>query len=155
MIKIKKILVPIDFSEGSSLAFSYATTLASEYGSEIHLLNVVEEEALSISNIGGDPLNTADKWRQQSKERLEKYIPSEYKHLPFITVAKGGLIYQAILDYAKEIDTNLIIMGSNGKAGFVDSWLGSTSYEVARKSPCAVLTVKPQGKGFLPNNKAF
>jgi universal stress protein A len=148
MIKINKILVPVDFSESSGLALSYAATMASEYGAQIHLLNVIEEEALS-AGIMGDPLNTARRWEEENMKRLIEFIPEPYNDLDLIKIIRGGLVYETIIDYAKEIEANLIILGAHGKSGYIDSWLGGTSYEVTRKSPCAVLTVKPTAKGFL------
>ena len=148
MIKINKILVPVDFSEGSELAFRYAATLAGEYGAQIHLLNVIEEDVLHAGNLF-DPMETSSKWHDQNKKLLEEFIPEKYRSLDIIKHVEGGLVYEKIIDYAKENEVSLIIMGANGKTGFIDSWLGGNCYEITRKSPCAVLTVKPQGRGFV------
>jgi universal stress protein A len=148
MIKINKILVPVDFSEGSSLALRYAATFACEYGAQIHLLNVIEEEVLQPGSLS-DTLNTSDKWEEQNKKLLEEFVPKEFNNLDIIKRVQGGLVYESIIDYARENEVSLIIIGAHGKSGFIDSWLGGTSYEIARKSPCAVLTVKPQARGFV------
>lgn len=148
MIKINKILVPIDFSEGSELALRYAATFASEYGAQIHLLNVIEEEVLHAGNLG-DPLETSSKWHEQNMKQLESFVPAKYNDFDIIRKVQGGLVYETIINYAKENEISLIIIGAHGKTGFIDSWLGGNSYEIARKSPCAVLTVKPQGRGFV------
>ncbi|MGM0599175.1 MAG: universal stress protein [Candidatus Rifleibacteriota bacterium] len=155
MIKFDKILVPVDFSEGSELALRYAATFATEYGAQIHLLNVIEEEVLHAGNLS-DPLETAKKWEQQNRKELVKFIPEKFNDLDIIKSVKGGLVHETILDYAQENNVSLIVIGAHGKSGFIDSWLGGTSYEIARKAPCAVLTVKPKGKGFVsPDEKAF
>lgn len=148
MIKINKILVPVDFSEGSELALRYAATFASEYGAQIHLLNVIEEEVLHAGNLG-DPLETSSKWHEQSMKQLESFVPAKYNDFDIIRKVQGGLVYETIINYAKDNEISLIIIGAHGKTGFIDSWLGGNSYEIARKSPCAVLTVKPQGRGFV------
>ncbi len=148
MIKINKILVPIDFSEGSELALRYAATFASEYGAQIHLLNVIEEEVLHAGNLG-DPLETSTKWQEQNMKQLESFVPAKYNDFDIIRKVQGGLVYETIINYAKDNEISLIIIGAHGKTGFIDSWLGGNSYEIARKSPCAVLTVKPQGRGFV------
>ena len=148
MIKINKILVPIDFSEGSELALRYAATFASEYGAQIHLLNVIEEEVLHAGNLG-DPLETSSKWHDQNMKQLESFVPAKYNDFDIIRKVQGGLVYETIINYAKDNEISLIIIGAHGKTGFIDSWLGGNSYEIARKSPCAVLTVKPQGRGFV------
>ncbi|GAB1355665.1 MAG TPA: universal stress protein [Candidatus Rifleibacterium sp.] len=148
MIKINKILVPIDFSEGSELALRYAATFASEYGAQIHLLNVIEEEVLHAGNLS-DPLETSTKWQEQNMKQLESFVPAKYNDFDIIRKVQGGLVYETIINYAKENEISLIIIGAHGKTGFIDSWLGGNSYEIARKSPCAVLTVKPRGRGFV------
>lgn len=148
MIKINKILVPIDFSEGSELALRYAATFASEYGAQIHLLNVIEEEVLHAGNLS-DPLETSTKWQEQNMKQLESFVPAKYNDFDIIRKVQGGLVYETIINYAKDNEISLIIIGAHGKTGFIDSWLGGNSYEIARKSPCAVLTVKPRGRGFV------
>lgn len=148
MIKISKILVPVDFSEGSELALRYAATFAGEYGAQIHLLNVIEEEVLRAGNLS-DPLETSTKWQEQNMKQLESFVPAKYNDFDIIRKVQGGLVYETIINYAKENEISLIIIGAHGKTGFIDSWLGGNSYEIARKSPCAVLTVKPRGRGFV------
>ena len=151
MINLKTILVPVDFSEGSKLALDYAASFGVDFGSQIHLLCVVEEESLS-ANIGGDPLDTRSSWHKENLRKLNEFIPEKYKDLDLIKRVDGGLTHEVIIKYAKDNNINLIIMGSNGQTGFIESWLGGTTYEVARKAPCAVLTVKPEGTGFLKEN---
>ncbi len=148
MIKISKILVPVDFSEGSELALRYAATFASEYGAQIHLLNVIEEEVLHAGNLS-DPLETSSKWHEQNRKQLDSFVPAKFSDLDIVKRVEGGLVYETIINYAVENEVSLIIIGAHGKTGFIDSWLGGNSYEIARKSPCAVLTVKPQGRGFV------
>ncbi|MEW6713048.1 MAG: universal stress protein [Candidatus Riflebacteria bacterium] len=154
MIKFNKILVPVDFSDGSELALRYAATFASEYGAQIHLLNVIEEEVLHAGNLS-DPLETSSKWQDQNMKQLKNFVPEKFNDLDIIKTVRGGLVHETIIDYAKENDVSLIVIGAHGKSGFIDSWLGATSYEIARKAPCAVLTVKPQAKGFVTNDKVF
>ncbi len=148
MIKLNKILVPVDFSEGSALALRYAATFACEYGAQIHLLNVIEEEVMHPGNLS-DPLETSSKWEAQNRKEMDEFVPKEFHNLDIIKNVKGGLVYETIIDYANTNEVGLIIIGAHGRTGFIESWLGGTSYEVARKSPCAVLTVKPQDKGFV------
>jgi nucleotide-binding universal stress UspA family protein len=82
-------------------------------------------------------------------------VPEKFSGLDIIKRVKGGLVHEAIIDYARENEVSLIVIGAHGKSGFIDSWLGGTCYEIARKAPCAVLTVKPEAKGFVTNDKVF
>ena len=74
MINLKTILVPIDFSVSSQTALDYAAAFGADFGAQIHLLCVVEEESLT-AKIGGDPLNTRESWRKENLKKLEEFIP--------------------------------------------------------------------------------
>lgn len=148
MIALKKIIVPVDFSDGAKLALKYATTFANEFGAQIHLLHVIEEGALHPGNLA-DPLDTIGKWEQAGAKQMDDFLGKTFESFDIIKRIKSGLVFETIISYAKEVDANLIILGAHGKKGFIDEWLGGTSYEVARKAPCAVLTVKPHGQGFI------
>lgn len=149
MINIKKILVPIDFSSATDLLLKYAAIFSAEFGSEIHLLHVIEEEIFHPGNLD-DPLHTAEKWESEALQKMKALISKEpYSSLPIYCSVRGGLIYQTIIDEAKEKNIDLIIIASYGQSGFIDSWLGGTTYEVTKKAPCPVLTVKPSDISFF------
>ena len=148
MITLKNILVPVDFSDSAKLAFRYAASLANEFGSKIHLLHVIPEENIHVGNLE-DPLQTAKKWALESAGQLEAFVDSPYRGLPIEKHVKGGMVAETIFDFANQQEIDLIIMGARGQSGLVDSLLGGISYEVARKAPCPVLTVKPTGHGFV------
>ena len=113
----------------------YAATFASEYGAQIHLLNVIEEEVLHAGNLS-DPLETSTKWQEQNMKQLESFVPAKYNDFDIIRKVQGGLVYETIINYAKENEISLIIIGAHGKTGFIDSWLGGNSYEIARNPLC-------------------
>ncbi len=148
MISLKKILVPVDFSNVSKLALTYAASFCAEYGAELHLLHVIEEETLHPGQLD-DRLNVNAKWEKESMTRLGEFLGPSLAQLDAKKTVRGGLVYEGIIEYAKENAVDLIVMGSHGNSGFMDSWLGGTAYEVTRKSVCPVLTVKPSEKPFV------
>ncbi len=148
MIKIKRILIPVDFSPSSLLAMKYGSSFAAEYGSQLHLLHVIQEEVLQVGNLN-DPLELNKKWEAEGMKDLKAFVPPALRDLDIIESVRGGLAFESILEYATEKEIDLIILGGHGKTGFVDQWLGGTAYEVARKANCPVLTVKPTGPGFI------
>ena len=148
MLNLKKILVPVDFSQGSELSLKYAISFAREYKAQIHVLHVIEEEALQPGQFN-DPLHTAAKWEADAKKRLDEFVSQPLQEFDVVRHVRGGMAHEAILDLARENGIDLIIVGAHGESGYVDSWLGGTSYEVARKSPCPVLTVKPCEHDFV------
>jgi len=148
MINIKKILVPVDFSDGSQLAMKYAASFALEFASQVHIIHVIEEEALHPGNLD-DPLHVMKEWEQEQSKKLDEFTQNLFKDFDVVRAVRGGLVFEAILEYSKEKEIELIIMGAHGQSGYMDAWLGGTSYEVARKANCPVLTIKPSGQGFV------
>lgn len=147
MIRLKKILVPVDFSDVSKLALHYAASFCSEYGAELHLLHVVEEEVLHPGHLD-DTLNVAKIWKDESLKKLDAFLDRTMRNFEVRPHVRGGLVFEGILACAAEQEIDLIVMGSHGVTGYVSAWLGGTAYEVARKSTCPVLTVKPSERPF-------
>ncbi len=148
MIQLKKILVPVDFSDCSKLALTYAASFSMEFGAEVHLLHVIEEETVHVGSLE-DPRHIGEKWEKESLEKLGEFVDARFKELPIVMKATGGEITDTIFAYAQENNVDLIIMGARGQTGFVSTLLGSTTYDVARKAPCPVLTVKPYDHPFI------
>lgn len=151
MIKLDTILVPIDFSEGSRMAFQYATTFCMEYGARITVMHVVEDDNEIVPF--SDPLNIEKKWKEEGVKRAEdnfdKLLGTYEKELGIKRIVKVGDPSKLIVKEAFESDVDLVIIGSYGQTGAKLSWLGGIAYNVVRKSPCPVLTVKPSGKSFV------
>jgi len=63
-----------------------------------------------------------------------------------------GSPYNVILKEQKANDSQLIVMGSHGKEGFMPQYLGSTSYKVANNVKCPVLIIPEGAKDFNFNN---
>jgi nucleotide-binding universal stress UspA family protein len=71
------------------------------------------------------------------------------KHdFPFKRVIKTGIIFAEIIDYVKDQEIDLVIMGTHGRSGIEHILIGSVAEKVVRKSPCPVLTIRPKGKIF-------
>ncbi len=138
-LKKKSVLVPIDFSELSYQAIAPAR----EY--------VEAESALKLIHVL-TPLHPADPaamWNtldnEQRKEKVKSFLGSKlgeigYKEIQ-IEVAIGDPSTQ-IVDYAKEIEADLIVMPSHGRKGISRFLLGSVTERVVRLSPCPVLILK-------------
>jgi universal stress protein A len=151
VIKLDSILVPVDFSDGSRMAFQYAATFCMEYGSKITVMHVVEEDQEIVSF--SDPLNISKKWQEEGVKRAEdnfNALLGKYeKELDIKRIIKIGDPSKLIVNEAFQSEVDLVILGSYGKTGVKLSWLGGIAYNVVRKSPCPVLTVKPAGKSFV------
>lgn len=57
------------------------------------------------------------------------------------TVTRQGATVEAILERAASDQIGLIVMATDGRRGFLDALRGSTTEQVVRQAPCAVLAV--------------
>lgn len=151
-LKIKKVLVPIDFSDYSKSALRYAITFAKQFNAELILIYVVEPiiypPDFSMGQIAIPTVNT--EWDERAREELNKLakneIPAELKSK---TIIKTGKPFVEIIDTASEEDVDIIIIATHGHSGVEHILFGSTAEKVVRKAPCPVLTLREPVKGFL------
>lgn len=148
---IKKILVPIDFSDYSKSALKYAVNFAKCFGAEMYLIYVVEPVIyppdFSMGQIAMPSINT--EWDDRAREELAKLakteIPSDVK---VKTIIKTGKPFVEIIETAEEETVDIIIIATHGHSGVEHILFGSTAEKVVRKAPCPVLTLREPIKGF-------
>ena len=150
-MKLERLLVPVDFSSYSEESLRYASELASMWDARVTLLNVIEETVLpTVYGIEPVSLYPVDHLLDESKKALEK-LRSEYFD-PMLSIDTAVVIGHAattIADFAKDSDTDLIVISTHGLTGMRRFLMGSVSEHVTRNAPCAVLTVKPFGKSLI------
>ena len=149
---IKKVLVPIDFSDYSKAALRYAVNFAQMFNSEMILVYVVEPVIyppdFSMGQIAIPSVNT--EWDTKAKEELEKLAATEIpKNIKVTTTIKTGKPFLEIIDTASELDTDIIIIATHGHTGVEHILFGSTAEKVVRKAPCPVLTLREPIKGYM------
>ncbi len=150
-LTIKKILVPIDFSDYSKSALRYSVNFAKSFNASITLIYVVEPiiypPDFSMGQIAIPTVNT--EWDERAKEELDKLAKTEIPaELKVKTLIKTGKPFIEIIETAKEEDSDLIIIATHGHTGVEHILFGSTAEKVVRKAPCPVLTLREPIKGF-------
>ncbi len=132
-INLKRILVAYDFSEYSDLALSYGLSLAQEFQTELHLMNVSPNSLENSSEKSESGLDKATK-------HLREQIPSD-AHLwaKIIPVIATGKPYHQILNYAQENSIDLICIGARGTEDSAWALFGSNADRVLRQASCPVL----------------
>lgn len=139
MIKLARILLPTDFSKFSGEATKYACALAEQFGAELHVLHVLEAQETAYPELM-EPVEKAlaqvlnPKWAEGRK---------------VVKATAQGPAFLEIIKYAREHDIDLIVLGTHGRSGLVHVLVGSVAERVVRKSPCPVLTVRPEGHQFV------
>ncbi|HEY3860279.1 MAG TPA: universal stress protein [Verrucomicrobiae bacterium] len=153
-IKLRKILVPTDFTACSHKALSYALSFARLFGAEILLLHVVE----SVPTIAQDAmlqssmLNAA--LHEESKKRLHRWQREAMADGSVETMTADGVPWQRIVEVAREKNMDLIVAGTGGRSGLALVLLGSTAERVVRHAPCPVLVVREREHEFLASEIA-
>ncbi len=150
MLEIKKILVPIDFSDYSLKALDYAIDFAAVTKAELFIVNVIEPIVYPTDFTMGEVVPTFEStievnFSDQLKKIAEEKIGDKLKyHL----LTKEGRPFLEIISAANETDADLIIIATHGHTGMEHILFGSTAEKVVRKAPCPVLSLRDPIKGF-------
>jgi nucleotide-binding universal stress UspA family protein len=146
-MKIETILVPTDFSDDASHALEAAKDLAQKFGSKIVLLHAYRVDLpMSTPALGGGfvlPDNFYEELRAQATKQIEALAAETAKSgVEVSSVAIEDRASVAIIEEAKRVSADLIVIGTRGLTGLKHVALGSVAERVVRQAPCPVLTVK-------------
>lgn len=148
--KLKKILVPIDFSDQSLKALRYAVPFAEQFGATLFLTHVVEPTGL-VNDLPDVAIALARENQPDAvKTRLTALADSEIEPLiPVKVEVRSGKPFDEIVTLAKTLDIDLIIIATRGNTGLKHIFLGSTAERVVRRAPCPVLVVREKEREFV------
>ncbi len=152
MIQLARILLPTDFSEFSARATRYACALAEQFGSELHVLHVLEtiESMAPDFGMGLALPGRIVESKRAAEKALDGVVDTNWAAGRSIVKATvEGTPFLEIIRYAKQHDIDLIVVGTHGRSGLVHVLMGSVAEKVVRKAPCPVLTVRPEGHQFV------
>ena len=151
-MSIQTILVPVDFSEYSQVAFETAYELALQLGAKLYVLHVQDESTLRIAIKEGllGQCSTDEEVlaavEHLTEERFSKMLSSvDGSKVTIEHLSRRGDSDREIVIYAREIEADMIAIGRRG-AGFISAVLGSVAESVIKKSPCPVLVVRREHK---------
>jgi len=144
MIQLNSVLVAFDFSETSGYALQYAQNLASAFGGRLHVVHVAD--VISTSAAQFYPEGSADpeaKAIELAMTQLRAYLLAERAQdaEPAVRVARDPA--REIVEYAREIHADLIVVATHGRAGVSRVIMGSVAEHVVRTARCPVLVVRP------------
>jgi nucleotide-binding universal stress UspA family protein len=144
MIPVHVILVPSDFSAHSEAALRRAVEFAKAFGAKIHLLHSYAVPVQGVMPYDfAVPDGVWDGIREAAESKLEELRQTVVSEGPEATVEVSPVIpSEAILAVAREIDADLIVMGTHGHTGLKHALLGSVAERTVRLAPCSVLAVK-------------
>jgi universal stress protein A len=156
-VNLKKILVPIDFSEPSRKAMQYALSFARQFNAEVLLLHVLEFAPLPTS---ASPLPiiqdemTRVTLRESAAKQLAGWRNEIGSHVAVKASVRDGVSPHAeIVKAATDGNIDLIILGTQGRTGLAHLLIGSTAERVVQHAPCPVLVVREREHDFVTSQK--
>lgn len=152
MIELKRVLVAVDFSEFSNHAVRYGCELANQFNAELFLLHVILTPM--VVDEGMDFLvrvwdENQDDLRSAAMNKMQELDVAPLPEDKVTIDTRMGAPFSEIIQFAEAKDIDLIVLGTHGRTGLRNLIMGSVAERVVSKSPCPVLTVRPEYNSAL------
>ncbi|MEW7289981.1 universal stress protein [Aquimarina sp. 2304DJ70-9] len=154
---MKKILVPVDFSEYSEYALQVAAIIAKQQDAEIIVLHMLGLSEAVLTKNEGQEVAEALYYMKLAEKRFETFLDRDYlKGIKLSETVQNYKIFSEVNEVAHENDADLIIMGSHGTTGLREEvFIGSNTEKVVRTSDIPVLVIKNPGEDFKMKEVVF
>ena len=148
-VAVRRILVPVDFSECSRTALGVAWEWAQMLGGTIDVLHVWTVPSfippgMTVMGLGPTEQSLLELIRTRTDDEMRKFVSEAEARGIAINAASSepGVAAKAIVERAETGDYDLIAMGTHGRSGIEHALLGSVTERVVRRSHRPVLTVR-------------
>lgn len=145
MRTFQSILVPTDFSPPSEHAVERAFELAASQDAKVHLLHAYHVPSFPDGiALGVDVVKPIE----QAAIQALAAVTETYRTRPEFggVILKMGDPRDVILDHARALPADLIVMSTHSRSGLERWVLGSVAERVVRSAPCPVLVIPPPPK---------
>jgi len=149
--KIHNVVTPVDFSDNSRLIAESSAYMAGKFGASMHLVFVVQNfedysgffvPQMTLPSLEGEIADSAEtKMASFCAEMLEVSQAAGVKNLDYKVLT--GDVAEKLVEYATDIEADLIVMGTHGYKGLEKIMFGSVAARVVRGAPCPVMTINP------------
>ncbi len=153
---MKKILVPVDFSMHSEHALEVAAAIAKKQNAEIVALHMMGLTDAVVTRNQSKEVFEAMYYMRLAEKRFSDLLDKDYlKNVQVTDTVHNYTNFNEINDIAKEMDIDLIVMGSHGTTGMKEVFVGSNTEKVVRTSEIPVLVIKHRSENFNPKSGIF
>lgn len=153
---MKKIIVPVDFSDHSNYALESAAILAKKYDAEILALHMLEISETILTKDEADLQSEAVFFLKLAEKRFNEFLEQDYlKGVNVTPIVKHFKVFSEVNDVAKEHGADLIVMGSHGSSGLKEIFIGSNTEKVVRHAEIPVIVVKNKPTTLSFDNVVF
>ena len=142
---MKKIIIPVDFSEHSEYALEAAAQLAKKFDSELYVLHMLELSNMMYSSSVNDQFEEVAFYLKLAEKKFDKFLDKPYlKGIKITPIVKHFKVFGEVNEVAATHQADLVVMGSHGSSGFKEFMIGSNAEKVIRNAEIPVLIVKEQ-----------
>ena len=149
LFQIKRVLVPVDFSDCSKKALQYALPFARQFGADIVLVYVVQPYLPVPEMTSVDAELILNRMKDSGRNELAKLRTSIADEVCVQTELRVGRPHIEIVKAADELDADLLLLSTHGHTGLKRVFLGSVTEHVTRYAHCPVLTVREREHEFV------
>ena len=144
---MKKIVAALDFSDASGPVLETAASLAAAFGATLQLVHIVEPEpTYSAYGFTPEEFPAIHTFQQEARSRAEQALERQKQKVPDNVAATEthlleGNPLHALLDFASDQGSDLIVLGSHGHGVVASVLLGSVAEGMVRKAEIPALIV--------------
>lgn len=142
--RLKKIVIPLDFSKCSEVALRYAINLARNFGAKLFLVHIVR---LDYRLMADGYAMYADEYilrgtHEAAEEEMRRVVAAtDFGKVDFETSIETGSPEIRVCNYAREVAADVIVTSTHGRTGFRHVLIGSTAEHIVRNAECPVFVV--------------
>ncbi len=139
----KNVLLPIDLNsiETQETAVEMAIQVAERFGAKLHVMAVIPSLGVGVVS-SFFPEDYEEKVLAAAETELQKFLNQRIPEgIEVGHAVASGTIYKEVLDYAEEIEADLIVMASH-RPELKDYLIGPNAARVVRHADCSVLVVR-------------
>lgn len=132
-VSIRHLLCPVNYTPIARKALQHAVSLAQCFGAELTVVHVLEDEAPKASD-------------REALARLCEWVPEDARsHCHVKELVRRGDAAEQIIETARALGSDLIVLGAQHKRFFDTTVIGTTTVRVTRHAPCPVLVIPSRG----------
>ena len=148
--QIRRILVPVDFSENSRKAVTYATAFARQFGASLTFLHVVQVN-YAYGELGAIDFSALEREMRSGAQKELAALANSLRAsgVEVETLLREGSPVKLIAEVARELHSDLLVISTHGYTGLKHVLMGSIAEHVVRYAPCPVLVVRQQEHDFV------